>query len=1358
MAVRGHLRGHRHTRPGRAVAAVFAAFLLSASFLTVQAHPESNDAGSPAPLTDEAAVHALDSVEGYFIENRGQVADNVRYYSRGNPSVGFRDDGVMFVIRESSGGGSKETWQGPSDHSAVLGEATTVRSFAYMLRFEGAEKVEPIGIDRLSFNSNFFIGNDSSVWRTDVPNYGEVVYYGLYEGIDLVYRAGETGVKYEFIVSPGASQEAIMMSYEGIESLQADAAGLSIHTPLGEMRDSAPLAYQGSSQLIDCGFVKRRAFSYGFSCGDWDRSRPLTIDPLIYATFIGGSNYDSASVAVDEAGNAYVTGVTYSADFPVTPGAIFGSLSGPKDAFVAKLDVTGSVLLYATYLGGTTSNDTANSIAVDSSGCAYVTGYTRSPDFPTTPGAFDRIMNSMDAFVVKLNITGNALEYSTFLGGLVNDQGRGIAVDRDGHAFVVGQSGSADFPVTADAWDSTFNGNVDAFVAKLNPTGSGIEYATYIGGTKSENGVWIALDASANMYVTGWTMSSDFPVTSGAFDTFLSGSEDAFAAKLNSTGELAYATFIGGSSRDDGNSVTVDSFGNAYVTGTTNSTDFPVTPGAFDTSYNGGWDTFIIELNAVGSALVFATYLGGSGSDNGVVVLDDVGNAYVAGSTGSVNFPITAGAIDTGLNGSSDVFLSVLTPSGDNLVYSTYLGGDDSDYDGSVALDAAGAVYLAGETFSPNFPVTPGAFDTNLKGPDGFVAKLTVPVPPGVADLAVSPSDIVLSPLPPYEDGMAVQLNATIHNIGGNYTQSTSARFEDGIPPSPRIGAEQPLPPIPAGGSRNVSVLWTASPQGVHQICVVADPDNIVAETDEANNIACVPAAVLSPPDLVPVNLGVSPPSPLQDMTVAQVNVTVRNEGGLPSGGFDALFFDDVNANGLPDGGESIGSVPLSGLIGHSQVNVSVPWTATPLGSHRICAYTDPTPGAVNESNETNNVMCNDVLVQPGPVLRPDYVPDSPIPLPPIRVGMSSPVSLSIEVFNQGDSTATDDAAVAFYEQSSPPFSTFVLTPLAPAATSSRFTATWTSPAVPGTYHVSVDVDHDNNVSEWDETNNVYTWTIEVVSGPVTSLVIGNPNYTSTATYVKSSTPLDFSVLDQSGLGIRNTTYRIDGGAPVNYTATGTFFLAGEGEHTVEWRSLDWAGNLEDVSSMVLTVDDTPPATTITQSETETTTETIFTLTAADSGCGVNVTMYRIDGGGWTVYTGGFTLAEGEHTIYYYSIDNLGNVEQERSLVVRPEVAVNYKPVVALLFAIILAVVGLWSSKRKPWKGGKDRMAVMKAFMLTSMPFVFAEAGTGVVSLLTGQLSMPPPFGAGTVLDATILVAGLSVALVRAMRTRQPPT
>jgi len=276
-----------------------------------------------------------------------------------------------------------------------------------------------------------------------------------------------------------------------------------------------------------------------------------------------------------------------------------------------------------------------------------------------------------------------------------------------------------------------------------------------------------------------------------------------------------------------------------------------------------------------------------------------------------------------------------------------------------------------------------------------------------------------------------------------------------------------------------------------------------------------------------------------------------------------------------------------------------------------------------------------------------------------------------------------------------------------------------------------------------------------VISGPVTTLTIGTPNHTAASIYIKSSTPLDFSVVDRSGDGIRNTTYNLDGAVSINYTATGTFFLAGEGEHVIEWRSLDRAGNLEDVSSMALTVDDTPPTTTITQTEVQAATETVITLPATDSGCGVNVTMYRIDGGGWTVYTGGFTLAEGEHTIYYYSIDKLGNVEQERSLVVRPEVAVNYKPIVALVFAIILAVVGLWSSKRKPWKGGKEKMGVVKAFAFTSLPFVLAEAGTGVVSLLTGQLSIPPALGFGTAVDLGILAVGLVVALAGVLKKEE---
>jgi len=548
----------------------------------------------------------------------------------------------------------------------------------------------------------------------------------------------------------------------------------------------------------------------------------------------------------------------------------------------------------------------------------------------------------------------------------------------------------------------------------------------------------------------------------------------------------------------------------------------------------------------------------------------------------------------------------------------------------------------------------------------------------------------------------------------------------------------------------------------------VAGPDDTVAEIDETNNMACVPVQVLSLPDLAPTSIETVPPSPIPEGMLSQVNVTIVNAGDLSAGGFDLLLFDDSNGSLAPDAGEDIGVHAVTGIAGHSQSYEEFSWSAAPAGAHSLCSYADPPPRTVVESNETNNVMCIDVLVQLGPVLKPDYIPVSPLPLPPIRVGMSSPVSLSIEVFNQGNGTATDNAIVAFHEQSSPPFSSSVLSPLAPATTSSGFTATWASPAVPGTYSVSVNVDYNDNITEWNETNNVYTWTIEVVSGPVTSLVIGSPNYTSPAmaTYVRSTTPLDLSVLDQGGLGIRNTTYAVDGGSPVNYTATGTFFLAGEGVHTVEWRSLDWAGNLEDVNSIELTVDDTPPATAIAIGEPNYTVgstfvssstnvtlsatdggagsnstfyrlwdgawtpwqgystpftlagrdgtwyveylsydylgnmevvrnETLildntppvttispaapFTLTATDSGCGVNVTMYRIDGGSWTVYTDGFTLTEGEHTIYYYSIDNLGNVEQEKSLTIKPtiEVAVNYKPVVALIFAIVLLVVGL---------------------------------------------------------------------------------
>jgi len=266
-----------------------------------------------------------------------------------------------------------------------------------------------------------------------------------------------------------------------------------------------------------------------------------------------------------------------------------------------------------------------------------------------------------------------------------------------------------------------------------------------------------------------------------------------------------------------------------------------------------------------------------------------------------------------------------------------------------------------------------------------------------------------------------------------------------------------------------------------------------------------------------------------------------------------------------------------------------------------------------------------------------------------------------------------------------------------------------------------------------------------IIRAPVTSLWIGMPNYTRGTTFIKSITPLTLSVTDRGGTGIVHTKCRQDNTTWTEYT--GQFFLAGDGDHYLEWYSEDNAGNVEAVSWRVLRVDDTAPVTTISPAAP-------FTLTATDLGCGVNVTKYRIDDGSWTVYTDDFTLAEGEHTIYYYSVDKLGNVEQERSLVIKPpvEVAVNYKPIVALVFAIILLVAGIWSSRKRPWKGGNDRMVVAKALAITSMPFVLAEAVTGIFSLWFEPLRIPPIVGWGTCIDCSLLAVGILLMFLRAIR------
>ena len=388
---------------------------------------------------------------------------------------------------------------------------------------------------------------------------------------------------------------------------------------------------------------------------------------IVYSAYLGGSAEENGrGIAVDAAGNAYVTGFTTSIDFPTTRGAFQTTFAGVEDAFVTKLDPTGSALVYSTSLGGG-AFDEGTAIVVDAAGNAYVTGLTGSTNFPTTPGAFQTTFagGSFDAFVTKLNPTGSALVYSTFFGGCGFDRGFGIAVDAAGNAYVTGLTDSSNLPTTAEAFQTTIGGSSDAFITKLDPTGSRVVYSTYLGGSGQEEGLGIAVNTAGNAYVTGRTGSTNFPTTSRAFQTTISGSDDAFVTKIAPTGSaLVYSTYLGGSAFDRGFGIAVDAAGNAYVTGETLSSDFPTTPEALQTTFAGVEDAFVTKLDRTGSRVVYSTYLGGSGYDLGAAVTVDAlpnPNAYVTGLTGSADFPTTQGAFQITFGGGVDAFVAKIT-------------------------------------------------------------------------------------------------------------------------------------------------------------------------------------------------------------------------------------------------------------------------------------------------------------------------------------------------------------------------------------------------------------------------------------------------------------------------------------------------------------------------------------------------------------------------------------------------------------------------------------------------------------------------------------------------------------------------
>jgi hypothetical protein len=461
---------------------------------------------------------------------------------------------------------------------------------------------------------------------------------------------------------------------------------------------------------------------------------------LAWCTFLGTAvGEDALAVAAGSDGTVYVTGYTTSPGFPTTTGAYDTSYSnGGSNAFVARLSPYGNELVYSTYLGGGGSlSDTQEGwgIAVDGTGNAVVTGATSTGDFPTTPGVFDPSFNGhSDVFVVKLNPYGNTLRWGTFLGGNDLDNAWSVVLDEAGYVYVAGSTKSEDFPVTPSAFDTSFaRGSHDAFVVKLNPSATTLMYGTYIGGTGWDHGQDICVDKSGNAYLGGRTASGNFPVTPGAWDSTLDGAADAFVAKLDPDGTgLDYATYLGGGDWDQVEGIAVDEQGQACVAGHTKSGDFPVTSGAYDEQHDGSYDdAFVTKLNATGTDLLCSTFLGGSQGDySHDIAVDGQGRACVVGETRSEDFPTTAGAFDRTHNGGfDDAFVAVMDESGGAVEYSTFLGGGNGSGDrgNAVAIDGQGNAFAVGKTHCSDFPATSGAFDESYNGGwDGWVAKVNL--------------------------------------------------------------------------------------------------------------------------------------------------------------------------------------------------------------------------------------------------------------------------------------------------------------------------------------------------------------------------------------------------------------------------------------------------------------------------------------------------------------------------------------------------------------------------------------------------------------------------------------------------------
>jgi hypothetical protein len=609
------------------------------------------------------------------------------------------------------------------------------------------------GNQRLRFARRVTTSWQSGAWRTNVLHYAKVGYQGVYPGVDLIYYGNEGQLEYDYILASGVDPGVITLEFQGVDGMSIDAAGdLVIASGTNELCLKKPRTYQWSgnaAQPVESAYSIKGQNQIGFELGAFDPSLPLVIDPVLtYSTYLGGSDDDRGlGVAVDAEGNAYVAGVTQSANFPhsnTVPG------TAGEDLFV-----TNSILLamhcLLGYLGGSAA-DVGRGLAVDVRGNVYLSGGTRSNNFPITPGAFQTVLRGgSDAFVLKLSPAGDQLVYSTYLGGTREEgfEGGGLALDAAGQAYVTGVTDSLDFPTSRVTFQRSFGGgSSDAFVTKLSADGARLVYSTYLGGFDLDEGLAIAVDSAGRAYVTGRTRSPNLVILNAYQALRRSTLDDAFLTKFNAPGDLVtYSTFLGGTGNEAAHGIAVDDSGLAYLVGETDSTDFVATSDAFKKEHGGSdLDGFIVKLRTTSSksaSLIYSSFFGGSGSDViRAVAASASGAVYITGLTDSTDFPTQAAVQGQFGGGSSDAFAAKLNSLGTGLIYSTYLGGVAADSGEAIAVLArapnrvgettpeTGIAFVAGVTESSNFPTT-APLQPQLAGKkDVFVSRIRVVTSP----------------------------------------------------------------------------------------------------------------------------------------------------------------------------------------------------------------------------------------------------------------------------------------------------------------------------------------------------------------------------------------------------------------------------------------------------------------------------------------------------------------------------------------------------------------------------------------------------------------------------------------------------